>query len=105
MSWTAYIVKPDGDTITVVDGHTYNLSPMWRKAGVFESSRDLNGRNAGELAPILAAGLIDALSHSRDNKELDPPNGWGDYAGFIDILTHFTRLAYDYPDGTIEWSG
>jgi hypothetical protein len=109
MSWGADIIIKHEDgystNVEVVDGHTYNLTPMWRKAGIFDYSHDLQGRNAGELAPILAAGLIDALSHSDDYRELNPSNGWGDYDGFVEILTRFTRLAYEHPTGTIEWSG
>jgi hypothetical protein len=47
MSWGVDIVIDHADgyttTVEVVSGHTYNLTPMWRKAGVFETSRDHYG--------------------------------------------------------------
>jgi hypothetical protein len=109
MSWGVDIEIDHADgyktLIEVVDGHTYNLTPMWRKAGIFEVSRDIDGRNAGQLAPILTAGLIDALRNRKAYEELNPSNGWGDYEGFIEILTLFTRLAWEHPTGTLKWNG
>jgi len=102
------IAHPDGyvTTVEVVDGHTYNLTPMWRKAGiVVDGARELDGLNAGKIAPILTAGLIDALRHAVDYEALNPENGWGDYEGFIKILTKFTRLAWAHPTGTLRWNG
>jgi hypothetical protein len=79
MSWGVDIVIDHADgyatTVEVVSGHTYNLTPMWRKAGIFETSRDLDGRSAGMLAPILSAGLVDAVRHRSAYEELNPANG------------------------------
>jgi hypothetical protein len=36
---------------------------------------------------------------------LDPPNGWGDYDGFLEILTRFTELCWQHPAGTLRWNG
>jgi hypothetical protein len=109
VSWGVDIVIDHADGyqtfVHVVDGHTYNLSPMWRKAGVYQTSHDLDGRNAGQLAPILTAGLIDALRHRKEYEELNPSNGWGDYEGFVEILLRFTQLAWEHPTGTVRWSG
>lgn len=109
MSWGVDIEVDHADgyttSVEVVDGHTYNLTPMWRRAGIFETSRDLQGRSAGQLAPILTAGLVDALRYSTAYQDLNPDNGWGDYEGFIEILTKFTRLAWEHPTGTLRWNG
>lgn len=110
MSWGVDIQVDHGDgyvtTVEVVDGHTYNLTPLWREAGIFSASRDLDGRPVGPLAPILTAGLIDALRHRTKYEALNPKNGcWGDYDGFVEILTRFTRLAREHPTGTIRWNG
>jgi hypothetical protein len=109
MSWGVdiQIDHADGYTtvIEVVDGHTYNLTPMWRKAGVFDTSRDLDGRSAGMLAPVLSAALIDAVRNRSAYEELNPANGWGDYDGFLEILTRFTQLAWEHPTGKLRWNG
>jgi hypothetical protein len=92
--------------VEVVDGHTYNLTPMWRKAGIVTAgTSDLEGRSTAEMAPILQAGLADALSNEAAYRQLDPPNGWGDYDGFIEILTRLTRLCHSHPKGILRWNG
>jgi hypothetical protein len=110
MSWGVDIEIDHEDgyktTVEVVDGHTYNLTPMWRLAGIVgEGTRDLDGRNAGQMAPVLSAGLLDALRRKPDYEALTPDNGWGDYNGFIEILTRFTQLAWAHPTGTLRWNG
>lgn len=110
MSWGVDIEVRHDDgyvtTIEVVDGHTYNLTPMWRRAGVVEgSTRDLDGRPTAEVAPIALAGLVDAWTHEAEYRELEPPNGWGDFEGFIEILTRLTALCYAHPKGVLRWNG
>jgi hypothetical protein len=110
VSWGVDIEVDHGDgyttTIEVVDGHTYNLTPMWRKAGVVENSTsELEGQVAGHLAPRLLDALSDAWKRESVYRELDPPNGWGDYDGFIEILTRLARLCHQHPTGTLRWNG
>lgn len=110
MSWGVDIAITHDDgyvtVIEVVDGHTYNLTPMWRKAKiVHQGTRELDGQNAGTLAPRLLKGLVDAWVDAAAYRELDPPNGWGDYDGFVEILTRFTRLCYQHPKGVLRWNG
>lgn len=109
MSWGADIVIDHGDgyetVIEVVDGHTYNLSAMWRLAGVFDKSSDLDGVRTIDLAPKLVRALLLARENADDFRALNPPNGWGDYDGFLEILTKFTGLALQHPRGVVRWSG
>lgn len=110
MSWSAWIDVDHADgyssNFEVVSSHTGNLSPMWRRAGVFtDGSRELQGKTTAELAPILLAGLVDAWTHEHDYRALEPDNGWGDFDGFVEILTKFARLCHQHPTGTISWSG
>lgn len=110
MSWGVDIAIDHGDGYTtiveVVDGHTYNLTPMWRKAGVIEQRTDeLDGRLAREVATIATVGLVDAWKDPDGYRELDPPNGWGDYDDFVEILTRLARLCHQHPTGTLRWNG
>lgn len=110
MSWGVDIdiTHDDGyvTTIEVVDGHTYNLTPMWRKAGVVEgSTSDLGGLTTAEVAPCLLSALVDVWSNEADYRKLDPPNGWGDFDGFLEILTRLTRLCHAHPKGVLRWNG
>jgi hypothetical protein len=91
MSFGLDIVTKDLDGnehwIDVVDGHTYNLAPMWCKAlPMIENTRDLDGKKCADILTALDAGLLDATKNARDYEALNPSNGWGDYAGFYQIV-------------------
>jgi hypothetical protein len=109
MSWSAWITVNHGDgytsTFEVVDGHTYNLTPMWRRAGVVhESTRELDRARTEDLFPRLDRALQDAHDHPDEYRALNPPSGWGDYEGFVEILTRFRDLCAEHPRGVVGWS-
>ena len=105
MSWGIEIETVD-DLVEIVDGHTYNLSPMWRLAGVFEHhSSEVDGLRADVLADRAARGLIRAVSRPAEFKALNPANGWGDYEGFIEILTRTAIVCAENRAGVIRWNG
>lgn len=105
MSW-GIDLETDRDVIEIVDGHTYNLSPMWRLAGVFEGgSKDLDGLRASDLADRAARGLMRAVTNPAPFKELNPANGWGDYAGFIEILTRTAIMCAENREAIVRWNG
>ena len=106
MSWGIDIESPDGEIVEIVDGHTYNLQPMWRLAGVFERhSSELDGIRADVLADRAACGLMRAVSSPEKFKALNPSNGWGDFDGFVEILSRTAILCATNRDGTIRWNG
>ena len=109
MSWGVDLVIDHDDgystVIEVVDGHTYNLTPMWRKAVGIETTSDFDGQRASDLAPRLMLGLVDAWSKPAEYRELDPQNGWGDYDGFVKILARFTSLCLQHPKAVARWHG
>lgn len=109
MSW-GLDIEHDGrdrmDWIEIVDGHTYNLVPMWRLAGVIEQgSSELEGIRADVLADRAARGLMRAVSKPAEFKALNPENGWGDYDGFIEILTRTAIICAENRDGIVRWNG
>lgn len=105
MSWGIDIEMPDGSWVPIVDGHTYNLTPMWRLAGVCDVSSDLQGIRADVLADRAARGLLRAVTNPAEFKALNPPNGWGDYEGFIRILTLTAVTCAENRDGIVRWNG
>lgn len=106
MSWGIDIEMPDGEVVEIVEGHTYNLTPMWKLAGVFHGgSNDLQGMRADVLAGRAARGLLRAVSNPAAFKSLNPENGWGDYDGFIRILTRTAIVCAENRGGIIRWNG
>ena len=110
MSFGLDIVTKDIDGnehwIEVVDGHTYNLAPMWCKALPFlDSSSDLDRRRCEDILDALDAGLLDATKNASAYRELNPANGWGDYEGFYRIFVRFVQLCNQHPSGIVRWNG
>lgn len=104
MSWGIDLVT-DNETIEVFDGHTYNLTPMWRLAGVFDVSRDLDGMTGRQISAVASAGLRRAVQYPQAFKTLNPDNGWGDYDGFVAMLTRLAVLAAEHPNAKARWNG
>ena len=105
MSWGIDLETTDG-WVDIVDGHTYNLTPMWRLAGVIEvSSRELDGLRAGVLADRAARGLLRAVTKPAEFKALNPENGWGDFDGFVEILTLTAVICAEHREAIVRWNG
>lgn len=109
MSFGLDIEKLDGEWIEVVDGHTYNLAPMWRKAlpHVIQggSTSALSGWTCSTLQPHLDKGLLDVVKNRDQYEELNPESGWGDYEGFFEIYSRFVHLCSKHPTGITHWNG
>lgn len=105
MSW-GIDLETDVDVIEVFHGHTYNLSPMWRLAHVFEErSAELDGMVAHEIGNRAARGLLRAVTRPELFKALSPENGWGTYEGFVEMLTRLAILCAEHPTAIARWEG
>lgn len=113
MSFGLDIVTLDQDGnehwIEVVDGHTYNLSPMWSKAlpGLIGdgSTSALEGLRCLDILAALETGLLDTYRNADEYIKLNPANDWGDFDGFCEVYSKFVRLAHKYPSGIVRWNG
>lgn len=106
MSWGIDLVRDDEEVVEVFDGHTYNLSSMWRLARIFESSSsELDGMAAHEIGNRAARGLLRAVTRPELFKALEPDNGWGDYDGFVKMLTRLAVSCAENPTAIGRWNG
>ena len=107
MSWSLHLDTPDGEMRTPVDGHTYNLNPMWRLAGVFEGHPidGLSGERAATIGIRASKGLLRAVTKPAEFKALEPDNGWGDYEGFVRTLTRLAIDCAEEPEAIAHVSG
>jgi hypothetical protein len=64
--------------------YTSNCAPMWRKAGA--DLAEFHGKLAGECVPLLAAAIAAMEADPDAYRELNPPNGWGDYDSLLRAL-------------------
>lgn len=81
---------------------TSNVAPMWRRAGA--DLADFHGRTAGECRPLLAAAIAAMEGDPATYKAMDPPNGWGDYAGCVDAMNRLDRIFKFHPAATVRVS-
>ncbi|MFJ4038233.1 hypothetical protein ACIPVB_09100 [Microbacterium sp. NPDC090007] len=106
MSWGIHLETDNGEVVEVFDGHTYNLSPMWRLAGVFEKhSVELDGMAAHEIGLRASRGLLRAVTRPDVYRHLNPENGWGNFDGFVEMLTRLAIRCADNPTAIARWNG
>lgn len=80
---------------------TYNLSDMWEAAGVpFDDG--IEGQTAGSILPRLEASLAELKAHPAKYKAMNPPNGWGDYEGLVEVVESAILAAKQFPDAVIS---
>ena len=92
-----------GDTVVVDDttfNLTYNLTPMLCAAGMPAWSEFI-GMRAGDAGPIWQS-VADELRRDPDRyKDLNPPNGWGDYDGAVEVISALAAACAKHPDATV----
>ena len=89
------------------DNITHNLTGMASAAGLYRAMwrpEELNISKAGELIPILASGLQALLADPEKFTAMNPPNGWGDYSGFLDSVQKYLEACRAHPDADISVS-
>ena len=79
---------------------TYNLSPMLRAAGM-PAWRDLVGMRAIDAGPIWRAVADELCSDPGKYKALNPPNGWGDYDGAVEVISALAAACAKHPGATV----
>lgn len=108
---------PGREPVTVtddVDDHevysrniTHNLGTMAGAAGIYKAlwRPDENGiTHAGQLVPLLEAGLTILRAEPDRFRALNPANGWGDYDGLLDFVEDYLSACRAHPDATVSVS-
>lgn len=106
MSFGIDLELPDGQWIGIVEGHTYNLTPMWVKGGVVKSrSREMDGLTSDELGIRASRAVLLAVRYPDRFRALNPENGWGDFDGFLEIIVRTAVICADNPGAIVRWNG
>jgi hypothetical protein len=93
---------PEPYEITLYDAnYTHNVTPMWRKAGIYEALYESDGKQAGEILPMLRAGIVDMERKPNAYIALNPSNGWGSYETALPWLRKFTAACERHPKAVI----
>ena len=101
MSFDVSVRVDTGDGPRVVwEGHlTYNLSPMMRAGGLV--LRELDGLASLEALPVVSECVVAMMQSPGRFRELDPPNGWGNYDGLLGMLAEFDMALMAFPDAIV----
>ena len=105
------------------DGMTYNLGPMFRRAGFYEEIRrgfdawvhwqgatvePTEHNNPVPVADVIDAirsGLRSMIDEKAEYEKLNPENGWGDYAGALEFTEKLCEVCEAHPDALLTFSG
>jgi hypothetical protein len=86
---------------------THNLGKMAEEAGIYEClwrPEEVGITQAKQLIEPLTHGLR-ALKNDPDRfMPLNPPNGWGDYAGLTSFVSKYLLACMKYPEATVDVS-
>jgi hypothetical protein len=106
--WLTIDVDTGGDhpySVQLFNGNmTHNVTPMWRKAKVYEALYESQGKIAGEIKDVLQVGIKDMERSSKQYQKLNPANEWGDYDSALNFLREFTNACIQHPKATIGLS-
>jgi hypothetical protein len=86
---------------------THNLAPMAREAGIWKelwAPEEAGILTAIQLIGPLQRGLALLRSDPERFRTLNPPNGWGDYEGFVVWVERYLEACRENPDAEIRIS-
>lgn len=84
---------------------THNLTKMARAVGVYLPlwhPGDIGITKASQLVGTLEAGLNVMQSDRERIEQFNPPNGWGDYDGFLRFVREYLGACKEHPEATVE---
>jgi hypothetical protein len=84
---------------------THNLNTMAEAAGIYKHlwrPDEIKVTVARELIEPLTNGLNRLTADPHRFKQLNPPNGWGDYEGLVSFVRAYLDACREFPEATVE---
>lgn len=106
MSYDIYMQVDTGGeypaTVCDVGNYTSNVCGMWQKA-LGMRLQDIRDKTGLECIPILENGVSNIMNpETRDEYiEMNPKNGWGDYAGACRYLQSVLDACREHPKAIV----
>lgn len=86
---------------------THNLNEMADAAGIYEACwrpETIGITKAGQLIPLLTAGLERLRADPAKYEQYNAPNGWGLYKHFVPWVEKYLRACEEYPEADVRVS-
>lgn len=84
------------------ENYTYNVSPMFREAFGGDGINQLDSTTGAECAELLRHAILKMSSDRARYEAMNPPNGWGNYEGALDLLVRLLRWCVKHPKATMR---
>lgn len=87
------------------DNITHNLNRMADAAGIYVylwRPEEAGVTTARQLIEPLKEGLARLEHEPEYYSQFNPPNGWGDYAGFVKFVREYLRACEQHPEATVS---
>ncbi len=104
MSLDLWLAKPECPTCQHTErtnslNCTYNLSPMWHDIFPDDNGMvNIDGMTGKGSLIKLNFALSQLIGGVEYFTKMNPENGWGSYAGFVEFIKNLINLAERYPD-------
>lgn len=86
---------------------THNLNKMANEAGIYEvmwRPDEIMCSEAQDIAEKLMEGLQSLIRRKWYFEQFNPSNGFGDYEGFVSVVTKYATACFENPTAKIEVS-
>jgi hypothetical protein len=86
---------------------THNLTQMASEAGIYDClwrPDEHNMQKAHQIIAPLSDGLARMLANPDKYRQLNPPNGWGNYEGLVEYAKKVLCACIENPDADVEVS-
>jgi len=97
MSTTFSLECPHCGTEVYSVNYTWNISPMWVEAQVFNELK-AGGKRGSEIGAALVTGLARMRADPERYRALNPANGWGSYEGALQTLGEIVQAVQAWPE-------
>jgi len=81
---------------------TYNLSEMYREAGIWDVIYDCEGKTSSDIKDAVRKGYDAMMKDPSRFRKYDSPNGWGIYDDTIEHLRKFVEALEKNPKGSLR---
>ncbi len=84
---------------------THNLNEMAKAVGLYEilwHPGEVGITSASQMILPLEKGVKELEANPDKYKAYNPPNGWGNYEGFVSFCKSVLQNCREYPDAVVE---